>query len=76
MILTTVCFGMHTFTGTLAAPQNDERGLHWFGIVWLHLLQHQKVGVSQMLLISPLCLLGCPQAVEMGVLNLKIYSNK
>ena len=53
MILPTLCLGMLNLTGTTYVQQNNDKGLHWFGIVWLHLLQYQKGGVRLVLLIPP-----------------------
>ena len=53
MILTTVCMGVNYLTGTVAAPQNDEKGLRRFRIVWSHILQYQKGGVWPVFLITP-----------------------
>ena len=53
MILPAVCLGMLNLTGTTYVQQNNDKGLRWFGIVWLHLLQYQKGGVQLVLLIPP-----------------------
>ena len=57
MRLPTVCLGVRALTGILAAPQNDEKGLRWFRIVLLHLLQQQKCGVWPVLLTPPSCIM-------------------
>ena len=62
MRLPTVCLGVPALAGTVAVPQNDEKCLRWFMIVWLHLLQHQKGDVRLVFLITPSCLLGLHQA--------------
>ena len=43
MRLPNLCLSVLTFTGTVAAPQNDEKVLRRFGIVWSHLPQYQKL---------------------------------
>ena len=62
MRLPTVYLGVPTLAGTVAVPQNDEKGMRWFRLVWLHLLQHQKGDVRLVFLIPPSCLLGLYQA--------------
>ena len=52
MILTTLCLDVIYLTGTIYEPKSAEKGLHRFGIVWLHILQYQKGGVRQVLLIT------------------------
>ena len=54
--------GTLDFTGKIAAPQNDEKGLRRFGIVWSHLLKYQKYGVRMVLMTTPSCILGCNRA--------------
>ena len=62
MILTTLCLGVRSFTGTVAAPQNDEKGLCRFRTVWLHLRQYRKLGVRPVLIILLSCIMGFHQA--------------
>ena len=52
-------YGALSLTYTIDAPQNDEKCLHRFGTVWLHLWKYQKGGVSPVLLIPLSCLLVC-----------------
>ena len=61
-ILTILCLRTHALTCVVAGPQNDEKGLRQFGIVWSHLLKYQKFGLRQVLLITPLCLMVCHRA--------------
>ena len=62
MRLPTVCLCVPALAGTVAMPQNDEKCLRWFMIVWLHLLQHQKGDMRLVFMIPPSCLLGLYQA--------------
>ena len=62
MRLSTVCLGILPLTGTVAAPQNDEKGQCQFGRVCSHLPQWQRGGVRPVLLIPPSCVMGCHQA--------------
>ena len=57
MILATVYLVVITLTGTVVAPQNDEKDLDRFGIVWSHILQYRKGGVRLVFLILPSCIL-------------------
>ena len=43
MTLPAVCLDVLSFTGIIVAPQSDERGLRWSGIVWLHIPQYKKL---------------------------------
>ena len=57
-----VFLGVLTFTGIIVVPQSDEKGLHWFRIVWWHLQQYQKGGVQKVFLITNSCLMRFRQA--------------
>ena len=59
MIPPTLCMEMLALAGTIAAPQNDKRGLCRFGIVWSHITKYQKGGVRLVLIIPPSCIMGC-----------------
>ena len=58
MRMPTVCLCVPALAGTVAVPQNDEKSLRRFRLVWLHLLQHQKGDVRLVFLIPSSCLLG------------------
>ena len=62
MTLSYACLDMLSLTGTLVAPQSDEKNLCWFRIVWSHIPQYQKFGVRKISLIPPSCLIVCYQA--------------
>ena len=51
MILPAVFLDMLSLTDTIATPLRYEKGLRQFGIVWTHILQYQKSGLRQVLLI-------------------------
>ena len=53
--------GVLALTGTVAEPQNDEKGLRRLGIVWLNLPQCKKIGIRTVFLITSSCLLGFHQ---------------
>ena len=59
MKLPTLFMGVIALAGTIDAPQNYEKGLCQFVIVWSHPPQYQNGGVRLVFLIPSLCLLGC-----------------
>ena len=58
MRLKTIWMRVIALTVIIAAPKNDEKGLHRFGIFWSHLPQYQKGGVRTVLLITLSCCMG------------------
>ena len=56
------CIHVPSLKDIVVVPQSGGRDLCRIGIVWLHLIQCQKVGVHQVWLIHPSCLLVYCQA--------------
>ena len=56
MRLPTVWMGVLSLIGTVSVPQNDEKCLHWFGIVWSNIPKYQKGGEWLVFIITHSCL--------------------